>query len=39
VVPGPFQFLFTWITNDIGRIIVALALVGGAIALVANTVN
>jgi hypothetical protein len=39
VVPAQFKFLFTWITNDIGRIIVALTLVGGVIALAVDVVK
>lgn len=38
VVPAPAQFMFTWLTNDIGRIIVALVFVASIIALV-NTVK
>ena len=39
VVPTQFQFLLSWITNDIGRILVALILVAGIIALVVNTIK
>jgi hypothetical protein len=39
VVPGPLQFLFTWLTNDIGRIIVALVFVASIIALAVNAVK
>lgn len=31
VVPAPFQFLLIWLTNDIGRIIVALVLLAAVI--------
>lgn len=33
IVPTPIQFLLSWINNDIGRILVALALVGSVITL------
>lgn len=39
IVPVSLQFLFTWINNDIGRIIVALALIGGIISLMVNSVK
>ena len=39
VVPAQFQFLLSWITNDIGRILVALILVAGIIALAVDTVK
>ncbi len=39
VVPAPFQFILSWITNDIGRIIVALALLASVIAVVVNSVK
>jgi hypothetical protein len=39
VVPGSLQFLFTWITNDIGRIIVALVFVASIITLAVDAVK
>jgi hypothetical protein len=39
VVPTQLQFLLTWISNDIGRIIVAIALVGALIALAVDAVK
>ena len=39
VVPGSLQFLFTWLTNDIGRILVALVFVASIIALAVNAVK
>ncbi len=39
VVPGSLQFLFTWLTNDIGRILVALVFVASIIALSVNAVK
>jgi hypothetical protein len=39
VVPGPFQFLLSWITNDIGRILVGAVLFASIIALAVNAVN
>jgi len=39
VVPGSFQFLFTWLTNDIGRILIALAFVASIIALAVDAVK
>jgi hypothetical protein len=39
VVPGSFQFLFTWLTNDIGRILVALIFIASIIALSVNAVK
>lgn len=39
VVPAQFQFLLSWITNDIGRILVALILIAGIIALVVDSVK
>ena len=39
VVPAQLQFLLTWITNDIGRIIVTLALIASIIALAVDAVR
>jgi hypothetical protein len=39
VVPGSLQFMFTWLTNGIGRILVALVFVASIIALAVNTVK
>ncbi len=39
VVPTPFQFILSWITNDIGRIIVALALLASVIAVAVDSVK
>lgn len=39
IVPGPIQFILSWINNDIGRIIVALALLGSVIALAVDSVK
>jgi hypothetical protein len=39
VFPGSLQFLFTWLTNDIGRILVALVFVASIIALAVNAVK
>ena len=39
VVPGSVQFAFSWLTNDIGRIIVALVVLAGAIVVVVDSVR
>ena len=39
VLPVPVQFLLTWLTNDIGRILVALVLLAAAIAFVVDVVK
>ncbi len=39
VIPTPIQFLFVWVDNDIGRIIVALALIGGVIAVTVDSIK
>jgi hypothetical protein len=39
VVPGSLQFMFTWLTNDIGRILVALVFVASIIALAVDAVK
>jgi len=39
VIPKPFQFLLSWLTNDIGRILVALVLLAGVIALAVDAVK
>jgi hypothetical protein len=39
VVPSSLQFLFTWLTNDIGRIIVALVLLAAVITLAVDSVK
>jgi hypothetical protein len=37
VIPTSFQFLLSWLTNDIGRILVALVLLAGVIALAVDS--
>jgi len=39
VIPAPFQFLLSWLTNDIGRILVALVLLAGVIALAVDSIK
>ena len=39
VVPGSLRFLFLWLTNDIGRILVALVFVAAIIALAVDAVK
>lgn len=39
VVPTQLQFLLSWITNDIGHILVALILIAGIIALIVDSVK
>ena len=39
IVPVSARFLFSWINDDIGRIIVALALIGGVISIVVDSVK
>ena len=39
IVPVSIRFMFSWINDDIGRIIVALALIGGVISIVVDSVK
>ncbi|HZY46379.1 MAG TPA: hypothetical protein VFE96_01165 [Candidatus Bathyarchaeia archaeon] len=39
VLPPPMQFILSWLTNDIGRILVALILVASIIALAVTSVK
>jgi hypothetical protein len=39
VVPGSLQFMFTWLSNSIGRIIVALIFVASIIAIAVNAIK
>jgi hypothetical protein len=39
VVPVPFQFVLSWLTNDIGRIIVALVLLAAVITVAVDSVK
>jgi hypothetical protein len=39
VIPTPFQFLLSWLTNDIGRILVALVLLAAVIAFAVDAVK
>ncbi|MBO0888202.1 hypothetical protein J2P12_03790 [Candidatus Bathyarchaeota archaeon] len=39
VLPAPFQFLLTWLTNDIGRVVVAAVLLAAAITFTVDVVK
>jgi hypothetical protein len=39
VIPVPFQLLLSWLTNDIGRILVALVLLAGVIGFAVDSVK
>jgi hypothetical protein len=38
IVPDFLQFLISWITNDVARVLISIGLVGGAVSVAVNTV-